>query len=117
MSAIQEVARKSSLTSAQVDSLIIHQRVRAGEMKLKQAAETRRPPVTVGAYYRTVKQAKQNFKSSILTLIVGVWLGYVSLPDLRRLLELVARGVETLSEDQVAQLASVIEALTDKIVT
>ena len=103
MSAIQEVARKSSLTSAQVDSLIIHQRVRAGEMKLKQAAGTRRPPVTVGAYYRTVKHAKQNFKSSILTLIVGVWLGYVSLPDLRRLLELVARGVETLSEDQVAQ--------------
>ena len=117
MSAVHEVARNSFLTAAQVDSLIMYQRVRAREMKMKEAAEARRPGLSVGSYYRTVKQANRNIKSSVLTLIVGVWLGYVSVADLRRLLDVVARGVESLSEDQVAQLASVIEALVDRIIT
>jgi hypothetical protein len=112
------------LSDAQLESLSLYQRVRAGEISLKEAAETRRSgrgknagkPVTIGSYYRTVDQAKKNVRSSILTVVTGLWLGYIRLEDVKRLFELVGRGAVELSEEEADQFMGVLNALVDRIV-
>jgi hypothetical protein len=117
MSAVREVAKGSTLTEAQVDSLLLHRMVKAGQITLREAAELRKPfPVRIGALYRVVQQARENIRGSLLTLVVAIWLGYVKIEDVRRLFELVARGAETLPEDQAVEMVGVIEALVRKVV-
>ena len=124
MSLANRISEGSSLSEAQLESLALYQRVRAGEISLKQAAETRTArrgnkagqPVTVGSYYRTLDQAKNNVRSSILTLVTALWLGYVRVEDVRRLFELVGRGAVELSEEEADQFMGVLNALVDKIV-
>lgn len=122
MSLAKRISERSTLTDAQLESLALYQRVRAGEISLKEAAGSRvgrktGSPVTVGAYYRTVDQAKENLRASILTVVTGLWMGYVRVEDVRRLFELVGRGSVELSEDEADQFLGVLNALVDKIVT
>jgi len=122
MSLAKRISEGSSLSDAQLESLSLYQRVRAGEISLKEAAGSRRgrrtgQPVTIGAFYRTVDQAKQNVRSSILTLVTALWLGYVRIEDVRRLFELVGRGSVELSDEEADQFMGVLNALVDKIVT
>ncbi|MDG6898316.1 MAG: hypothetical protein JRN24_01115 [Nitrososphaerota archaeon] len=124
MSLAKRISEGSLLSDAQLESLSLYQRVRAGEISLKEAAESRRSsrgdragqPVTIGSYYRTVNQAKKNIKASILTLVTALWLGYVRIEDVRRLFELVGRGSVELSEEEADQFVGVLSALVEKIV-
>lgn len=124
MSLAKRISERSSLTDAQLESLSLYQRVRAGEISLKAAASSRvarvgskrGQPVSVGAYYRTVDQAKENLRASILTVVTGLWMGYVKVEDVRRLFELVGRGSVELSEDEADQFLGVLNALVDKII-
>lgn len=118
MSLAKRISERSSLTEAQLESLALYQKVRAGEISLKEAANSRSGrPVTVGAYYRTVDQAKRNVRSSILTVVTGLWLGYIRVEDVRRLFELVGRGAVELSEEEADQFMGVLNALVERIVT
>ena len=125
MSLAKRISEGSLLSDAQLESLSLYQRVQAGEISLKVAASTRLSsrgkragqPVTIGSYYRTVDQAKKNIKSSILTLVAALWLGYVRVEDVRRLFELVGRGSVELSEEEADQFVGVLTALVEKIVT
>ncbi|MDV3292915.1 MAG: hypothetical protein LYZ70_01435 [Nitrososphaerales archaeon] len=88
---------------------------------MKQAADQRRirrsrGPVSVGAYYRVVGQAKKNVRASILTVLTALWLGYIKFEDVNRLLQLVGRGPVELSEEEANQLMGVLNAILDKIV-
>jgi hypothetical protein len=117
MSLAKRISEHSSLTDAQLESLALYQRVKAGEISLKEAAGSRSGgPVTIGAYYRTVDQAKKNVRSAILTVVTGLWLGYIRLEDVRRLFELVGRGAVELSDEEADQFMGVLNALVDRIV-
>lgn len=116
MSVVNRISKDSSLTETQLESLVSYQRVKAGEISLKEAAGARsRGPVSIGAYYRVVKQAKENVRSSILTLVTALWLGYVRVEDVRRLFELVGRGSVELSDEETDQFVGVLNALVDRM--
>ncbi len=117
VSVATKLAAESTLTITQLESLALHQRVLSGEMSLKQAADQRsRGPVSVGAYYRVVGQAKKNVRASVLTVLTALWLGYVKFEDVTRLLQLVGKGQVELSEEEANQLMVVLNAILDKIV-
>ena len=117
MSVARRISEGSFLTDTQLESLALYQRVLAGELSWKEAAKSRaRGPVTVGACFRVVGQAKKNVKSSILTVVTALWLGYIKVEDVRRLFELVGRGSVELSEEEADQFLGVLRALVDRIV-
>ena len=117
MSVASKLATESTLTITQLESLALHQRVLSGEMSLKQAADQRSGgPVSVGAYYRVVGQAKKNVRASVLTVLTALWLGYIRFEDLTRLLQLVGKDPVELSEEEANQLMGVLNAILDKIV-
>ena len=68
-------------------------------------------PVTLGSYYRTVQEAKDNVKKSAVTLLIAVWLGLVRVEDVRRLFDLAGRSLADLSQEDKDRLATVIQAL------
>jgi len=120
MSFIKRVSSRSSLTEAQLESLLLYRSVLSGALTLEKASKMRtsrhgRPP-TVGAYYRTVHQGKDNMKQAIMTVAAGVWLGYIKLEDLRRLFDLLANTPSPFENVQSEQLMPVLEALIAKIV-
>jgi len=87
------------------------------ELRLKEAAAQRvGGAVTIGSYYRTVQQARENLRKSIAAVVVGITLGLVRLEDVRRLLELVSKAQEGLPEDEEERFARLIEVLLQKLV-
>lgn len=107
---------KSVLTEKQVESLLSYMKVARGEMRLRDAAAERSTPVTVGSYYRTVQQAKQKVRASVVTLAIAVSIGVVQGDDIRRLFDLVGKGSARLSEEETGRFVAVLDALLDKIV-
>lgn len=99
------------------ESLSTYKRVVSRELTLRQAASMRSKHVTIGSYYRTVKQAKAIIKRSIMTSLIATWLGLVKLEDLRKLLELGGRDLNSLQEDEKARLTAVLDSLLDQMVT
>jgi hypothetical protein len=121
----EELLSISSLTKRQLDSLFAYTQVASGEKTLKEAASLSSPgrlkgdldsPVTVGSYYRTVSQARENIRESLATALIAIWLGLVKLDDVRRLLEVVAAGSRTLSDDEALRFVGVLRALLDRMV-
>ena len=110
---------KSELTSVQIEAIASYVGVRTGHLKWKEAAATmkrkgnRSPdkPVTLGSYYRTVQEAKDNVKKSAVTLLIAVWLGLVRVEDMRRLFDLASRSLSDLSQEDKDRLATVLQAL------
>jgi len=91
--------------------------VALGEIRYREAAvvgPSRR--VTVGSYFRTVKQARTNVRKSIVTVMIGLWIGVVKPEDLRRLLDVAGSGVSDLPEEESARFVAVLRALVDRIV-
>lgn len=116
---------ESNLTPRQLEALQGYIRVALGEMKYREAAsiassgrrkgDTERP-LTVGSYFRTVQQARDNIRKSIVTLLIGLWLGVVKAEDVKRLLDTAGRSVGDLSEEEKERFAAVLRALLQKIV-
>jgi hypothetical protein len=107
---------QSSLTSKQLEALQSYLRVANGEMKYREAASGLAKPVTVGSYFRTVQQARDNVRKSIVTLLIGVWVGVVKPEDVRRLLDLAGTGVRELPEEESARFVGVLRALIERVV-
>ena len=105
---------RSNLTAVQVESLQEYLRVKSHETTLKEAASSR--SVRIGSYYRTVKQGKDNVKSSVYTVIIALWLGFVKGEDLRRLLDQAGAGLPELQEGERERLGALIEMLVERIV-
>ena len=115
----ESLLMQSELTPTQIEAISSYMAVRAGHMKWKEAAATLRRkrrqgldrPVSLGSYYRTVQQAKDNVKKSAVTLLIAVWLGLVRVEDMRRLFEMSTRSPSDLSEEDRDRLGTVIQAL------
>jgi len=113
----ESLVDESTLTSRQLEALRGYLRVALGEMRYREAAAigpSKR--VTVGSYFRTVKQARANVRKSIVTVLIGLWLGVVKPEDLRRLLDVAGTGASDLPEDENARFIAVLRALLDRIV-
>ena len=112
-----ELVGTSSMTRKQLESMIAHLRVARGELKLKEAAGQRSEgPVSVGSYYRTVGQARKNFREALVTVLIGLWIDAIRLEDLRRLFELVGTGSRSISDEDSARLVDVLNVLLDRMV-
>ena len=113
----EELIRDSTLTRKQVESLAIYLDVLSHQITMKQAAVSRPPrPITVGSYHRTVQQARNNIRSSLRTLMIAVWLGFVKPEELGRLLDLTGKRILEVDGEKYGRLTPVIEALISKIV-
>ncbi|MDG6981264.1 MAG: hypothetical protein JRN51_09180 [Nitrososphaerota archaeon] len=73
-------------------------------------------PLTIGSYFRTVQQARENTRRSIITLLIGIWTGVVRPEDVRRLLDVAGAGFRELSDEESEKLAGVLHALVRNIV-
>jgi hypothetical protein len=108
---------QSNLTRKQFESLISYVKVMAGEMLYREAAALRSgKPVTIGSYYRTVQQGRNQIRESIVTVLVAVAVGLVDVGDVRRLLELVGKGDAGVAEEDRERFSMILQALLDKIV-
>jgi len=115
----ESMIKQSELTPIQIEAIANYIGIKSGHIKWKEAAmkQSRKrkasteKPVTLGSYYRTVQQAKDNVKKSAVTLLIAVWLGLVRVEDMRRLFELAARSPSDLSEEDKDRLGAVLQAL------
>ncbi|MDG7008625.1 MAG: hypothetical protein JRN06_10355 [Nitrososphaerota archaeon] len=113
----EQLVDVSTLTSRQLEALESYLRVANGEMKYREAAaKGASKPVTVGSYFRTVQQARENVRGSIATLLIGLWIGVIKTEDVRRLLDVAGGELRELSDEETAQLAGVLRALIQRIV-
>ncbi len=111
------LVRRSTLTPVMFESLVSYQRVVRHDLTLKQAASTRKGgPVSIGSYYRTVRQARSNIESSAITILVAVGLGLIDQQEFRKLTEFAGRGLVDLDGFEAERAATLIEALVDKLV-
>lgn len=100
-----------------MEALRSYMRVTLGEIRFREAAAsgtTKR--VTIGSYYRTVQQARENVREAIVTLLIGLWVGALKAEDVRRLLDVAGRGSLELSEEESERFVLVLQALVGKIV-
>ncbi|MDG6899016.1 MAG: hypothetical protein JRN12_02625 [Nitrososphaerota archaeon] len=124
MSLSDSLVEHSALTTRQLDALQLYVSVVRREMKYREAAvvaargRTRGAarPLTVGSFFRTVQQARENVKKSVVTLLIGIWLGVVKVDDVRRLLDVAGGGARELSVEERARLAGVLRELVERIV-
>ena len=105
------------LTPRQLEALQSYLRVALGETKYREAAASSpTKKVTVGSYFRTVQQARENIRKSIVTLLIALWLGLVKPEDVRRLLDTAGGDVEALSDEEKGRFVAVLRALVQRIV-
>lgn len=117
MSLPESLVEQSTLTPRQLEALGSYLRVAVGEIKYRDAAAAGPgKKVTVGSYFRTVQQARENVRKSLVTLLIGIWLGVVKPEDVRRLLEVAGGAVRELSDEERERLVAVLRALVRKIV-
>jgi len=117
MSLFESLVEDSSLTPRQLEALQSYLRVVLGEIKYKEAAVSgTSKPVTIGSYFRTVQQARDNIRKSVVTLLIGLWLGLVKPDDVRRLLEVSGGSIRELSDEERGRFLQVLRVLIQKIV-
>lgn len=108
---------ESTLTRRQLEALGSYLRVALGEVRYREAAASGpSKKVTVGSYFRTVKQAKANVRKSIVTLLIGIWLGVVKPEDVRRLLDTAGGNAVDLPDEERERFVAVLRALLERIV-
>ena len=117
MSLPESLVRESTLTARQLEALRSYVRVALGEVRYREAASSgKQRPVSVGSYFRTVQQARTNVRGSLVTLLIGLWLGVIKAEDVRRLLELAGAEDRELSEEERQRFVSVLRAVVQRIV-
>jgi len=125
LSFLERLVDQSSITRRQLESLTSYMRVSTGESKLKEAASLasegrtrgkRGGPVTIGSYYRTLRQAQRNVRESLVTVVIALWLGAIRLEDVRRLFELVGTGTRELSDEDAERFTRLLDALLRRII-
>jgi hypothetical protein len=108
---------QSTLTARQLEALQSYVRVALGEMRYREAAASGpSKSVTIGSYFRTVQQARENIRASIVTLLIGLWVGVVKPEDVRRLLDVAGSGARELPNEERRRLVGVLRELVKRIV-
>lgn len=125
LSFLEKIVEQSSLTPRQFESIMTYLRVASGEIKLKEAASLvtpgkrkgpREKQLSIGSYYRTVLQARENIKEALVTVVIALWLGVIKVEDARRLFELVGSGARELTDEEGERFVEVLRAILGRIV-
>ena len=116
MSLPESLVGQSALTDRQLEALRSYVGVALGEVRFRDAASRGAKSVTVGSYFRTVQQARENVRRSLVTLLIGLWLGVVIPDDVRWLLDLVGAGDRELGEEERERFVAVLRTLVQRIV-
>ena len=117
MSYVKRLVDQSSLTQAQLESLLLYSRVLSGDLTLNEAAKLRtNGPVSVGAYQRVVKQGLNNLQQAMITILLGTKMRLLKGEELKKLVELVDKSPNELPEEQEEVFVTLLYALVKKIV-
>ena len=117
---LQSIFEESNLTKTQLDSLLLAFQYKIEGYSLGEIVKMRDSgPVSKGSYLRTLGQAQSNFRSSLYTLLLVVYLGildtstvadFVALSD--RLSSL--KDID-IPEDTVNEIRAIIDEIGDRI--
>ena len=117
---LQSIFEESNLTKTQLDSLLLAFQYKIEGYYLDEIVKMRDSgPVSKGSYLRTLGQAQSNFRSSLYTLLLVVYLGildtstvadFVALSD--RLSSLKDMDIP---EDTVNEIRAIIDEIGDRI--
>jgi hypothetical protein len=118
MSGISDVlGERSSLTEAQIKTLVLHLAVSRGEFPLKEALGMReRGTISRGTHYRILSQAKANVIRGIFTVSLAVNLGLVKQGELDRFLLAVGKIPPEISPHDAANVMSLVDTLATRLV-
>ena len=119
-SLLQSIFEESNLTKTQLDSLLLAFQYKIEGYSLDEIVKMRDSgPVSKGSYLRTLGQAQANFRGSLYTLLLVVYLGildtstvadFVALSD--RLSSL--KDID-IPEDTVNEIRAIIDEIGDRI--
>ena len=117
---LQSIFEEINLTKTQLDSLLLAFQYKIEGYSLDEIVKMRDSgPVSKGSYLRTLGQAQSNFRSSLYTLLLVVYLGildtstvadFVALSD--RLSSLKDMDIP---EDTVNEIRAIIDEIGDRI--
>ena len=117
---LQSIFEESSLTKTQLDSLLLAFQYKIEGYSLDEIVKMRDSgPVSKGSYLRSLGQAQSNFRSSLYTLLLVVYLGildtstvadFVALSD--RLSSLKDMDIP---EDTVNEIRAIVDEIGDRI--
>jgi hypothetical protein len=105
------------VTAVQFETLSLKKRVKKGELRVYEAAKSRKiDGVSVGSYYRVLDQARSRLERSVFTLLLAVRTQTIQPEELTRLLRMVADAPEAMEEPNLQEFMALLSALVKKMV-
>jgi hypothetical protein len=112
-----ELLQRSSLTNAQVESMLLQIRSLHGDILQSQARKLRTPrEVSKGAYYRVLSQGRRKLIRAIYSILVGVRVGAVGQGEVTRLIETISEVPDNVAPEEAEKILGVVNALVWRIV-
>jgi len=117
---LQSIFEESSLTKTQLDSLLLAFQYKIEGYSLDEIVKMRDSgPVSKGSYLRTLGQAQSNFRSSLYTLLLVVYLGILDTSTIADFVALSDRLSSLkdmdIPEDTVNEIRAIIDEIGDRI--
>ena len=117
---LQSIFEESSLTKTQLDSLLLAFQYKIEGYSLDEIVKMRDSgPVSKGSYLRTLGQAQSNFRSSLYTLLLVVYLGILDTSTIADFMALSDRLSSLkdvdIPEDTVNEIRAIIDEIGDRI--
>jgi signal transduction histidine kinase len=113
----QNIVDLSFLTEAQVETLRIEVSRRKNEITMEQALRKRKiSGISRGAYYRVLRQARNNIKASLFTLVVAVRMGIANAEDVQKLILSASSIPDELDSSKAEEVVTLVNALAERIV-
>ena len=117
---LQSIFEESNLTKTQLDSLLLAFQYKIEGYSLDEIVKMRDSgPVSKGSYLRTLGQAQSNFRSSLYTLLLVVYLGILDTSTIADFMALSDRlgSLKDMDvpEDVVNEIRAIIDEIGDRI--
>ncbi|HIM82974.1 MAG TPA: hypothetical protein EYM50_04415 [Nitrososphaerales archaeon] len=117
---LQSIFEESNLTKTQLDSLLLAFQYKIKGYSLDEIVKMRDSgPVSKGSYLRTLGQAQSNFRGSLYTLLLVVYLGILDTSTIADFVALSDRLSSLkdmdIPEDTVNEIRAIIDEIGDRI--
>ena len=117
---LQSIFEESNLTKTQLDSLLLAFQYKIEGYSLDEIVKMRDSgPVSKGSYLRTLGQAQSNFRRSLYTLLLVVYLGILDTSTIADFMALSDRLSSLkdidIPEDTVNEIRAIIDEIGDRI--
>lgn len=116
-SVLDSIASRSSLTTAQLETLKIYRELKNHQITMEDALQKRKNlPISKGTHYRILGQARNNIRRSLLTVVVAAQMGLIRPDELQRLVATVSLLPDSVESDRLEEILALVDALADRIV-